>query len=141
MRSTRALQTGLLLIVALLATGPLGATAADTGGKEGAKPEAKAPAKTAAKPTLIFFINPAGRPCQMQNQILNESRAKWEPLVTLRYARTDLAADRDLFYHYGIRSLPSLIVVDGDGKELHRFPPGIQQAETVLSGIRGKPER
>ena len=101
------------------------------------KPSApKATAAPAPKATLVFFINPAGRPCQMQDQILLESRGQWEPLATLRYARTDTPADRDLFYRYGVRALPSLIVVDPDGKELRRFSPGIQPAETVVSGIR-----
>ncbi len=90
----------------------------------------------APKPTLIFFMNPAGRPCQMQDQILTESKAQWEPLATLRYVRTDTAADQDAFYKYGVRSLPNLILVGPDGKEIRRYSPGIQSADSVLSGIR-----
>ena len=81
-------------------------------------------------------MNPAGRPCQMQDQILTDSRAQWEPLATLRYVRTDTAADRDVFYKYGVRSLPNLILVGPDGKEIQRYSPGIQSADSVLSGIR-----
>jgi hypothetical protein len=106
------------------------------------KPAApKAQAAPAPKPTLLFFINPAGRPCQMQDQILSESKAQWEPLATLRYARTDTAADRETFYAYGVRSLPNLILVGTDGKELRRFPPGIQSAESILAGIRAGSSR
>jgi thioredoxin 1 len=129
----RAVRSALL---AALVAAPL-AHAAEKSAAPAAKPAAPKPtAAPAPKATLVFFINPAGRPCQMQDQILAESRVQWEPLATLRYARTDTPADRDLFYRYGVRALPSLIVVDPDGKELRRFSPGIQPAETVVSGIR-----
>ncbi|MCL4806980.1 MAG: hypothetical protein KJ062_04165 [Thermoanaerobaculia bacterium] len=122
---------------AVLASAPLALAQAGKGAPAPAKPEAaKAKPAPAPKASLYFFINPAGRPCQMQDQILAESRAQWEPLATLRYARTDTPADRELFYRFGVRALPSLILVGADGKELKRFPPGIQPAETVVSGVR-----
>jgi len=93
------------------------------------------------KPTLLFFMNPAGRPCQTQDQILAEGRKKWESLATLRYVRTDVPADRDVFYQYGVRSLPSLILVGVDGKEITRYSPGIQPVDAVLAGIPGKSGR
>ncbi len=112
-------------------------------GAPAAKAAAAKPAPTAAptatsapKPVLVFFMNPAGRPCQMQDQLLTESRAQWEALATLRYARTDLPSDRETFYRYGVRALPTLVLVDPQGKELKRFPPGIQQPATILDGIR-----
>ena len=135
MKRTARLAIRSVLLAALLAA-PF-AYAAEKAAAPAAKPTApKATAAPAPKATLVFFINPAGRPCQMQDQILLESKGQWEPLATLRYARTDTPADRDLFYRYGVRALPSLILVDPDGKELKRFSPGIQQAETVVSGIR-----
>ena len=103
---------------------------------QSAKAQPTAAPAPAPKPTLIFFLNPAGRPCQMQDQILTDSKAQWEPLATLRYVRTDTAADQDVFYKYGVRSLPNLILVGPDGKELKRYSPGIQSADSVLSGIR-----
>lgn len=129
----RTRSTALLLLLALAA-----APAAWSADKApAAKPAApKATAAPAPKPVLVFFMNPAGRPCQMQDQILSEAKAQWEPLATLRYARTDTEADRELFYRYGVRSLPNLILVSPEGKELYRYAPGIQPAETVVSGIR-----
>ena len=107
-----------------------------------APPAKDAPStQSAPKPTLVFFLNPAGSPCQTQDRILKESRAQWEPLASLRYVRTDVPADREVFYQYGIRSLPNLILVGADGKEIHRYSPGIQSAETILSGIREKSSR
>lgn len=103
--------------------------------------DAGAPAGAKAKPTLLFFMNPAGRPCQEQDRILAEGRARWEPLAGLRYVRTDAPADREAFYSYGVRALPSLILVGPDGREITRYAPGIQPVETILSGIPGKSGR
>jgi thioredoxin 1 len=141
MKPFRALVSRAVLFTvlsALLASTPFAlAQGAGKGAPAPAKPEAaKAKPAPAARASLYFFINPAGRPCQIQDRILLESRAQWEPLAALRYARTDTPADRELFYRFGVRALPSLILVGADGKELKRFPPGIQPAETVVSGVR-----
>jgi hypothetical protein len=122
----------LLAVLAVLATSLAAAEKSAT-----TKPESS----SASKPTLLFFMNPAGRPCQTQDQILAEGRTKWEPRATLRYVRTDVPADRDAFYRYGVRSLPNLILVGADGKEITRYSPGIQPVDAVLSGIPGKPGR
>lgn len=101
-----------------------------------ATPAAVPTASPAPKPVLVFFMNPAGRPCQIQDQLLAESKAQWEPLADLRYARTDLPSDREVFYRYGVRALPTLVLLDPAGRELKRFPPGIQQPATILDGVR-----
>ncbi len=124
-------RLGLVLLLAVLAAAPL--LAAEKG--------AKAATPAVSKPTILFFMNPAGRPCQTQDQILAEGRVKWEPLANLRYVRTDVAADRDAFYTYGVRSLPNLILVGPDGKEITRYSPGIQPVDAVLAGIPGKSGR
>ena len=133
-RKTFAGSRFLLALLAAVVSAPLASMAAPPAG-------AKPTAPSAPKPTLVFFMNPAGSPCQTQDGILKESRAQWEPLATLRYVRTDVPADREVFYQYGVRSLPNLILVGADGKEIHRYSPGIQSAETILSGIRDKSSR
>jgi thioredoxin 1 len=122
----------LLALLAAVGSAAFAATPAPTAGN-------KPTTASAPKPTLVFFMNPAGRPCQTQDEILKESRAQWEPLATLRYVRTDVQTDRGVFYQYGVRSLPNLILVNADGKEIHRYSPGIQPAGAILSGIREKP--
>ncbi len=124
----------LLALLAAVVSAPLASMAAPPAG-------AKPTAPSAPKPSLVFFMNPAGSPCQTQDGILKDSRSQWEPLATLRYVRTDVPADREVFYRYGVRSLPNLILVGADGKEIHRYSPGIQSAETILSGIRDKSSR
>jgi thioredoxin-related protein len=41
-----------------------------------------------------------------------------------------------MFYTYGIRGLPSLILLDKNGKELKRFSPGIQDGKAILSALK-----
>jgi hypothetical protein len=129
-----------VVLLAALVTAPVALAAEKAAPAKPAPQAAKAQAVVAPTPapksTLLFFLNPAGRPCQMQDQILTESKTQWEPLATLRYVRTDTAADREVFYQYGVRSLPNLILVGPDGKEIRRYSPGIQSADAVLSGIR-----
>ena len=88
-------------------------------------------AKGAAKPRLVFFMNPNGRPCQLQDQILREMDGELGPKVEVVYYRTTVARDLDGFRQYGIRSLPMLLLTDASGKELRRATPGIQSAAQV----------
>jgi thioredoxin 1 len=77
-----------------------------------------------SRPRLVFFMNPNGRPCQMQDQILRgmPDLSAWADVV---YYRTTEPADIARFQEYGIRSLPQLIVTDANGAELRRATPGI----------------
>ena len=136
MQSTVKPNSGLSFVAALLAVVVSATLAAAPIPSAGEKPPTAKPGG-AAKPVLVFFMNPAGRPCQTQDEILKESRGKWEALATLRYVRTDAPADREVFYQYGVRALPSLILVGAAGREIHRYSPGIQSAESVVSGIPG----
>lgn len=88
-------------------------------------------AKAAARPRLVFFMNPSGRPCQLQDQILREMGGELGQKVEVVYYKTTEARDLDWFRQYGIRSLPMLLVTDATGKELRRATPGIQSAAQV----------
>jgi thioredoxin 1 len=94
--------------------------------------------KPAAAPTrkILFFMNPNGRPCQMQLSIIDGMKAKLSSLAAVTYIKTTEAADQDKFGAYGIRGLPSLIILDQSGKELKRFTPGIQDEATILSALK-----
>ena len=87
------------------------------------------------KQKLLFFINPNGRPCQMQDSILDRLKSQIEDEVDVIYIKTNDPTARDTFYKYGIRSLPSIIIADSKGNPLKRFPPGIQNEETILNGL------
>jgi thioredoxin 1 len=86
--------------------------------------------------TLLFFMNPNGRPCQIQDSILNETKGKLSKTASLRYVKTTNRSDYELFRKYGIRGLPSLVLINQSGKVIHRFAPGIQNAESIMSRFK-----
>jgi thioredoxin 1 len=91
-----------------------------------------APGQDAALPRLVFFMNPNGRPCQLQDQVLEQLGPSLAGRALVVRLRTTTPADLALFERYGIRSLPQLLVTDAGGRELRRATPGIQPAEQVL---------
>jgi hypothetical protein len=88
--------------------------------------------------TILFFMNPNGHPCQMQLSIIEGMKDKLTPLANVTYIKTTESGDREKFSQYGIRGLPSLIIIDKNGKEITRFQPGIQDEETILSSLQQK---
>jgi thioredoxin 1 len=94
-----------------------------------------------AQHLLVFFINPDGGPCKMQENILNQMSAELDGKVLIRPVKTTVQADMDLFYAYGIRALPTILLADSAGKEISRLPPGVHPAETIrklINQIPGK---
>lgn len=104
-----------------------------------------APARTPAQPAvtaaaahapagerlrLVFFMNPNGMPCQVQDQILR-GMGDLPSRADLVYLRTTNPNDLPLFDRFGIRSLPALVVIDGSGREVRRGTPGIQSEAQV----------
>lgn len=93
-------------------------------------PSHAAPAAQGARQRLVFFMNPNGRPCQMQDEILR-AMPDLAARVDVVYYRTTEPADIARFEQYGIRSLPQLIVTDAAGAMLRRATPGIQSDPQV----------
>jgi thioredoxin 1 len=91
-----------------------------------------APGATAGLPRLVFFMNPNGRPCQMQDQILEQVAGSLQGRAVVVRFRTTTPEDLAWFEKFGIRSLPQLVVTDATGRELRRATPGIQDAGQVL---------
>jgi thioredoxin 1 len=85
----------------------------------------------AAPPRLVFFMNPNGAPCQMQDQILQGMASELKGKASVVYYKTTVPSDIAMFQQYGIRSLPQLVVTDASGKETRRATPGIQSAAQV----------
>jgi len=91
--------------------------------------------KTTAYETL-FFMNPHGRPCQYQNQILNEIGETVNSVAPVRYYKTTDQSDHQAFRTYGVRGLPTLMIIDKEGNTVHRFSPGVQSKETILAALK-----
>lgn len=107
---------------------PLASTAANTAANTAAS-------ATAAGRQLLFFMNPDGYPCQVQQQILNSVTDSLSKVAQVVYIKTTEPADMQKFEAYGIRALPSLVIADQNGNELRRFAPGIQSADAVLAAL------
>lgn len=117
----------------LLAAAVAALTAAPALAAGPAKPvAAHAQATKAPLPRLVFFMNPNGMPCQMQDRILRDMGAELTERAQLVYYKTTEPADIVHFQEFGIRALPSLIVTDANGRELRRATPGILQMPQVL---------
>jgi thioredoxin 1 len=93
---------------------------------------------TTPEKQLMFFINPNGRPCQMQISIADNMKDKLSGKATIVYIKTTEPADEGKFYQYGIRGLPSLIIADKNGKEIKRLPPGVKDEQTILNALNNK---
>lgn len=93
------------------------------------------PAAVAYKGTLLAFMNPNGRPCQIQDAIIKQNENGIRAIADIKPILTVTSEDRDLFQKYGVRALPTLIIIDTNGKEIHRFPPGIKDASQIFEEL------
>lgn len=124
----RALPSAVLLAAAITVSGCSSSSAAPppaSAAAQAAPASAHGAPAPAARPRLVFFMNPNGRPCQMQDAILR-AMPDLPSRADVVYYRTTEPADLPRFEQYGVRSLPLLVLTDQDGVELRRATPGIQ---------------
>jgi thioredoxin 1 len=89
------------------------------------------------KKTIVFFLNPNGGPCKAQNEVLVKLLKDRKNNFTVAYVSATEQQNQQAFYDYGVRSLPSLVLVDSSGKIGRVFPPGIQTYEALASALDG----
>ncbi|MHB8880214.1 MAG: thioredoxin family protein [Thermodesulfovibrionales bacterium] len=94
-------------------------------------------ALSAGKKTVVFFLNPQGGPCKAQNEVLQKLLKDKAGKFQVAYVNAMNQQDQKAFYDYGIRNLPSLVLVDGGGKISRVFPPGIQSYEVLAKALDG----
>jgi thioredoxin 1 len=125
-------------LLALLAA-VLGACSSNATGQAPEPIPASAPVASAAGalPRLVFFMNPDGVPCQMQDRILREMSSELNARFEVVYYRTTNPSDLAAFGRYGIRSLPALLLTDSTGREIRRATPGIQSPEQIRQLLGG----
>ena len=87
------------------------------------------------KKTVVFFINPMGKPCLTQKEILLKLQQDKAKQFNIAYVDASKPEDRKAFYDYGVRGLPSLALVDSSGNIAKIFPPGIQSYETLVQAL------
>jgi len=100
-------------------------------------PELKQTIGAGKKTTVVFFLNPYGGPCKAQNEILQKLQKDRKSSFNIAYVSAMKQEDQKAFYDYGIRSLPSLVLVDGNGRVSRVFPPGIQSYEALAAALDG----
>ncbi|MBA4373941.1 MAG: hypothetical protein C0402_13915 [Thermodesulfovibrio sp.] len=119
----------LLLLAAIQSDAVAGSTTAPL-----STPELKQ-AIGAGKNTVVFFLNPQGGPCKAQNEIIEKLLKDRKGNFTVAYVNAMKQTDQKAFYDYGVRNLPSLVLVDKKGNIGRVFPPGIQSYETLAQTL------
>lgn len=100
-------------------------------------PELKQAIGTNGKATLVFFQNPYGGPCKMQKEVLDKLQNERKGNFNIVPVNAMKQEDQKAFYDYGVRSLPSVVLVDKKGQIAKVFAPGIQNAETLKAALDG----
>jgi len=98
-------------------------------------PALKATIASNNKPTLVFFLNPMGPPCQAQKAVLDKLSDQQKSQFNLANISVMDQDARQAFYDYGVRSLPSLVLVDKAGNISKVFAPGIQSPEAISTAL------
>ena len=91
----------------------------------------------AGKKTVVFFLNPQGGPCKVQNEIVQQLLKDRKGSFSVAYVDALKAENQRAFYDYGVRNLPQLVLVDGKGKIAQFFPPGIQTYDALAMALDG----
>lgn len=98
-------------------------------------PELQQAISPGKKNTVVFFQNPQGGPCRAQNEILQKLLKDRRGAFNIASVSTMRPEDQRAFYEYGVRNLPTLVLVDKSGKIGRFFPPGIQSYETLAGAL------
>jgi len=93
----------------------------------------------AGKKTVVFFLNPQGGPCKAQNEVLTKLHKDRKGNFLIAFVDAMNPANQKAFYDYGVRSLPTVVLVDSKGKISRAFPPGIQTYEAMAKALDGAP--
>ena len=92
---------------------------------------------TDGKPTLMFFMNPHGRPCIIQDSIITDMGASLTDNAEVFYVKTtEMTIARPLFQKYGIRGIPAIVILNADGTVKERLQPGVKGSEALLESIK-----
>jgi thioredoxin 1 len=74
---------------------------------------------------LIKFHATWCGPCKALSQVMENCKDKWDVPV----AEIDIDADRNIAMEYGIRSVPTLILVDEYDNQLKRHSGSMKESE------------
>lgn len=66
---------------------------------------------------LLVFSSPACTPCKRLKEVLNELKTSNQ----ISFTEVDIDVDSDQVIKYGIKSVPTMIFLDSQGKEIKRY--------------------
>lgn len=132
MNRMRTLTISALLLLAVAGTAQAGSPAAPL-----STPELKQTIGPGKKSTFVFFLNPTGGPCKAQKQVLERLLKDRRNNFNIAYVSSLQEENQRAFYDYGVRNLPTVVLVDKQGKIAHFFPPGIQTYEDLAAALDG----
>jgi thioredoxin 1 len=92
---------------------------------------------SSGKKTIVFFLNPNGGPCRAQNEVLITLLKDRKNNFNVAYVSAMQQENQRAFYDYGVRGLPTLVLVDSSGKISRVFPPGIQSYDALATALDG----
>ena len=132
----RAVWTSLIAVMIAATACQSGTATSGNAAAPQSTPELKQ-ALSAGKKTVVFFLNPQGGPCRAQNDILVKLQQDRSSGFNVAYVSALQPENQQAFYDYGVRSLPTMVIVDSSGKIGRVFPPGIQNYDTLAAALDG----
>jgi len=84
---------------------------------------------------IVFFWLPSGAPCQQQDKIL-QALEKEKPELKVTRVDVNDPASSVLANKYGIRTVPSSVILDEKGATIKQFTPGVQTEATLKKYLK-----
>ena len=84
---------------------------------------------------IVFFWLPSGAPCQQQDKIL-QALEKEKPKLKVTRVDVNDPASSVLANKYGIRTVPSSVILDEKGATIKQFTPGVQTEATLKKYLK-----
>lgn len=79
---------------------------------------------------ILYFSAAWCGPCRTLGPIMESVSGQ------VNYQKVDVDTDRQLSMKYGIRNIPTLVLIDGEGNELGR-KVGLQQKQQIIDFYNG----
>lgn len=79
---------------------------------------------------VLYFSASWCQPCKTLGPIMESVSGQ------VNYQKVDVDTDQQLSMKYGIRNIPTLVLVDGEGNELGR-KVGLQQKQQIIDFYNG----
>jgi len=79
---------------------------------------------------ILYFTGTWCQPCQILGPIMESLSGQ------INYQKIDVDNNQELSIKYGVRNIPTLVLVDGSGNELNRST-GVMQKQQIIDFYNG----